>query len=402
MVSGDAMSPESKQIHVDLKGIGFSKIGYFKEVRSKIRELEDLNIELARRHNQLEAIFNSMSDWLTILDRDLNIVFANQVQRNRFPKVIGEKCYRIYYGKSRTCKECPALRTLETEEIFHGEVLITKGVFSGRYYEWTTSPIKNPYGHLNEILLHRRDITERKNYEFKLIQADRLAAVGFLAAGIAHEINNPLASIAGFSEGLLKRLASLPEWGDPKTREYFKEYLEIINHEAYRCNDIVRNLQEFSRSSSDDYEVVGIGDIINDTVALIRQHAKDSSIQIILKDNLVAGLKDVLGNESQLKHVFLNLLNYGFKTMENGGEITLSARNEGNGIEIQISSTGCLSIPGPSEPGFEPSCPSRQIDSGVDFSLCYSIIKNHQGDFYYTAQEGRGYVFTLRFPASLP
>jgi PAS domain-containing protein len=85
----------------DLKGIGFSKIGHFKEVRAKIKELEKLNIELAQRGNRLEAMFNSMSDGLTILDRNLNIVFANHVQKKMFPAIslIGQKCFTTYYRK---------------------------------------------------------------------------------------------------------------------------------------------------------------------------------------------------------------------------------------------------------------------------------------------------------------
>ncbi|HKI47758.1 MAG TPA: PAS domain-containing protein, partial [Desulfobacteria bacterium] len=195
----------------DFKGISYSKLGHFKEVRSKIKELEKLNLELARRHNRLEAIFNGMSDGLTILDRNFTIVFANQVQKNMFPdiSVIGKKCFKAFFRKEKTCHECPALRSLETLGTFQGETLVKSGTYAGRYYEWTTSPIKGPNEKVDEIILLMRDITLRKESEHKLMQADRMATIGFLAAGIAHEINNPLASIAGFAEGLLKRLKHL-------------------------------------------------------------------------------------------------------------------------------------------------------------------------------------------------
>ena len=110
----------------DFKGIGFSKIGHFKEVRAKIKELEKLNVKLARRGNRLEAIFNSMSDGVTILDRNLTIVFANHVQKNMFPAIslAGQKCFTMYYRKNKICSNCPALQTIETQETRLGETLI--------------------------------------------------------------------------------------------------------------------------------------------------------------------------------------------------------------------------------------------------------------------------------------
>ncbi len=165
------MSKRTTSTDYDFKGIGFSKIGYFKEVRSKIKELEDLNIELARRHNKLEAIINSMSSGLVILDRNLNIIFANKVQTSMFPGVplVGQECYRALYRKTKRCRDCPALKTLETHETFRGETLIKEGGFAGRYYEWTTSPIKSPFGQVSEIVLLMRDITRRKRVRIQVV-----------------------------------------------------------------------------------------------------------------------------------------------------------------------------------------------------------------------------------------
>jgi len=131
-----------------------------------------------------------------------------------------------------------------------------------------------------------------------------MAAIGFLAAGIAHEINNPLTSIAGFSEGLLKRLKKIEKSGNLKQIDAFREYLEIINNETYRCKEIIQNLQEFSRNSEGDYETITIDKIINATISLFRQHAKDRKIRIHFKNQLTKGFNQVLGKESQLKHVF--------------------------------------------------------------------------------------------------
>ncbi|MBT8369240.1 MAG: PAS domain-containing protein [Deltaproteobacteria bacterium] len=390
----------------DFKGIGFSKVGHFKEVRAKIKELEKLNIKLARRGNRLEAIFHSMGDGVTILDRNLNIVFANHVQKSMFPDVslIGQKCFSAYYRKDKTCKNCPAQETIHTRDTQRGEILIKAGEFSGRYLEWTTSPINDRHGNVEEIILLMRDITERKEYEFKLMQADRMAAIGFLAAGIAHELNNPLTSIAGFSEGLLKRLTKME--GLPTSQNFatFSDYLNIINDEAYRCKAIIQNLQDFSKSSKDEYDIIRIDEILAATASLFRQHAKDNQIKIIIKNDLATGFNQILGIESQLKHVVLNLFNNAFRAMKNGGTLTVLARNDSNSIEIQIADTRDGSSGDELRELYERSCLGKSIGetSSLDLSICYNIIQHHKGEFQILNNKRRGITFILRFSASLP
>jgi hypothetical protein len=399
------MSKVSTPSDYDFKGIGFSKIGYFKEVRSKIKELEDLNVELARRHNKLEAIINSMSSGLVILDRNLNIIFANKVQASMFPEVplIGQECYKALFRRKKRCRDCPALKTLETHETYRGEILIKEGGFAGRHYEWTTSPIKDPFGQVSEIVLLMRDITRRKEAEFNLLQADRMAAVGLLSAGIAHEINNPLTSIAGFAEGLLKRLKDLSKPVERKKLDMFKKYLETIFNEAYRCKDIIQKLLEYSRRSSDDTEILDIDEVINDTVSLIRQHAKDNKIRITIKNSLATGFNRIVGNESQLKHLFLNLFNNAFKAMEGGGQLSTIARNSGNLIEITISYHGAESE-SRGRKAHDQVCSAGvvQQDAPMDLSICYSIMRHHGGELHFESMPGGSRKFVLQFPSIMP
>jgi len=398
------MSKEPKSIDYDFKGIGFSKIGHFKEVRSKIKELEDLNIELARRHNKLEAVINSISSGLVILDRDLTIMFANKVQGSMFPGVplIGQECFKALFGKRKRCRDCPALKTLETHEAYRGEIVIKEGVFAGRCYEWTTSPIKSPFGEVSEIVLLMRDVTPRKESEFRLMQTDRMAAVGVLAAGIAHEINNPLTSIAGFSEGLLKRLEDLKGPVDQRRLEMFREYLEIIFKEAYRCKDIIQNLLEYSRQSTDKTDIIAIDRIVSDTVALIRQSAKDKQIKISVKNSLAAGFNRIVGNESQLKHLFLNLFTNAFRSMQGGGQLNTVAKNTGNLIEITIAYNGNVTPISEEGAPDAPYVPNASRDAPVDLSICYSIMRHHGGDLHFEGTSAGSHRFCIQLPAVMP
>jgi len=400
------MADTQIRISNDFKGINCSKIGHFKEVQAKIKELEKLNLELAHRHNRLEAIFNGMSDGLTILDRNLSIVFANQVQQRMFPDIsmIGKKCFKAFFRKEKTCRECPALRSLESLETFQGETLIKSGAYAGRYYEWTSSPIKGTDGNVDEIILLMRDITRRKESEHKLMQADRMATIGFLAAGFAHEINNPLASIAGFAEGLLKRLKYPRTPFDDNMFQSFQEYLEIIQSEAYRCKDIIQNLQEFSRSSNDDFEPIPIDRIILDTMSLFRQHAKDKGIVTDYKNHLSKGLNTFSGKESQMKHLFLNLFNRAFNDMEKGGTMSLLSTNRGNQIEISMCYSGGSAVDHFSGNIFNPARFREGIGEThtIDLSICYSIVNHHKGEIQFMPDgDDNDSRFVIRFPVSL-
>ncbi len=386
----------------DFKGIGCSKIGYFKEVQDKIRELERLNISLAQRRNRLEAIFNSMSDGLTILDRHLNIVFANKIQKQLFPdhSLINLKCYQAYYCKATHCKDCPSMETMMTGKTLQGEIRVRKGELAGRYIEWTTSPIRDVRGRVAESLLLMRDVTQRKEYELKLMQADRMAAIGFLAAGVAHEINNPLTSIAGFSEGLLKRLSKARDGGDVDNYNGFEDYLRIIQEEAYRCKAIIQNLQAFSRNSGDEFENLPIDRIIEDTMAIFRQRAKDSRIEIHFDNCLGQGFNTIIGKESQLKHLFLNLFNHAFLCVEKDGRLELTARTNGNRMEIRILHSGCVHPERYHTTLFDPSYLNRTGGNGhaIDLSICHNIVQHHQGDIQFTDLGDRKAAFSLWIP----
>jgi phosphoglycerate-specific signal transduction histidine kinase len=400
----DMCDPKNK-VSPDFKGLGHSKIGYFKEVRAKIRELETLNIQLAHRHNRLDGIFNSMSDGVTILDSSLNIVYANRVQKEMFPEISSAvmSCHQIFYQRDRRCPDCPALRTLETGAMLQGEHMHTKGHLVGRYFEWSTTPITDAFGKVDEIILIMRDVSERKDYEFRLMQTDRMASVGFLATSLAHEINNPLTSITGFSEGLLKRLRTKGLFQDEKVLAAFKDYLEIINSEAYRCKDIIQNLRDFSSIASDESEPIRIDQIIADTVALIRQHAKDHSIKIMFENRLAAGFNNIIGKSGQLKHLFLNLFKLLFNALRAGGALKVVARNDGEKIDILLSDPG-----GTLSKDFE-GCMTCQTQRGpafngqerIDLSICCNIINQHRGELKPLVANDGSRMVVLRFPAVL-
>jgi signal transduction histidine kinase len=250
-----------------------------------------------------------------------------------------------------------------------------------------------------------RDITDRKEYEFNLMRADRMAAIGLLAAGIAHEINNPLTSIAGFSEGLLKRLKTIPELKGGKLLAYFQDYLQIINDEAYHCRDIIQNLIRFSSKYTDDHEILDLNHIITDIASLIRQHAKDNGIKIRIVNDAGRKPARIIGNESELKHMFLNLLKNALESAEDGATLSVCTRNTGNLVQVIIANAehaecdsvvepqdGALQSPGTANPGIG--------GMPLSLSICYSIMQHHKGDIRVNSVGEKGVAFVLCFSAA--
>jgi nitrogen-specific signal transduction histidine kinase len=391
-----------KNEYVDFKGIGYSKIGFFKETRSKIKELESLNIELARRHGKLQAVFNSIGDGLTILDRDLNIRFVNEVQKANFPNRTLEekKCHLAFFKKPKICSNCPVVKTIQKKRNLRGEIYVKGNKNTGRYYEWTTSPVRDPSGRIYEVILLMRDITQRKEYEYRLMQADRMAATGFLAAGVAHEINNPLTSIAGFTEALIKRLKNSDNGLNNQQRKAFEEYLEIINSEAYRCKDIICNLQDFSRDSSDDFEILSIDTIIRDTLSIFNQRAKDHDIRINYDACFASGEDDIKGKKSQLKHLMLNLLIRAFKSAEEKGNLSIYASSNGKRVRIALPGIDKKINRNYSDRSGADFNDFLNLDSEVDLSISYNIVQHHKGMMQFEMVEGMGSVLTIYFPVA--
>ncbi len=394
------MSEESTTERHDFKGLGYSKIGHFKQVRAKIRELEDIS-------NEREAIINNMTDGLTILDQDLNILFANRIQQDLFQDrtLIGKKCFTAFYQKSSCCSGCPALITLGTEKTLSGEIIINRKTPARRFVEWSTFHIKDPSGCAPKIILLMRDITKRKENEFEFMRADRLAAMGLLVSGIAHEINNPLTSIAGFSESLLKRLKTNPEYRDSQLSKEFQDYLEIINQEAYRCSNIIHNLIRYTRESTDDFLLVDISQILHDTILLIKPYAKDLGIRFNFQNGSKTEPLNLVGNESHLKHLFLNLLNYALESMVDGGSLTVQTQTDSKDLEILITNIDSESLPYDIVGGTNTNAPkpfhTAQIDTGgtpLSLSVCSNIVQNHRGELNIKHNNGGGFVIFLKLP----
>ncbi|HEX3048958.1 MAG TPA: ATP-binding protein, partial [Bacillota bacterium] len=223
-----------------------------------------------------------------------------------------------------------------------------------------------------------------RTIQAQLIQSEKLAAVGQLAGGVAHEINNPLGVILGFAQSITKRI---PE-DDPLYHP-----LKSIEREAVRCKKLVGDLLTFSRAGKTQAEIIDINTIIDETLSLIEIQTKVKNIEIIKEYG--SGLPQITANKNQLQQVIMNLCNNAIDAMPDGGYIIISTGNNEKRIEINIRDTGHGMTEEVKKHLFEPFYTTKEIGkgTGLGLSLCYEIIRKHQGVIEAESEVGKSSTF---------
>ncbi len=230
---------------------------------------------------------------------------------------------------------------------------------------------------------------ELQRTQTQLIQSAKMAAIGQLAASVAHELNNPLTSILGFAELLLERAAD----DGPSNK-----VLETIIRETNRASDIVHRLLDFSRKTEHEREYSNINQVIRDTLALIYQQIKYS--QIIIQENYANDLPLVPLDVNQMKQVFLNIITNAIHAMSRGGKLSIATEEHEDKIAIHISDTG-KGIPAAHlKRIFEPFFTTKPAGQGTGLGLSISqgIVRQHKGRIEVESREGEGTTFTIWLP----
>lgn len=239
------------------------------------------------------------------------------------------------------------------------------------------------------------DITERVELETQLSQADKLTSIGLLAAGVAHEVNTPLAVISSYTQMLAKQLQ-----GDPQK----SGLLEKITRQTFRASEIVNNLLNFSRTSGTEFTEVDVNKVITDTLALLEHQFKTSKVRV--QSDLTAGISTIQGNSGRLQQVFLNLFLNAKDAMAGGGTLTIATAN-GESVSVRVTDTGSGIAPEHIQRIYDPFFTTKAAPkegqnrgTGLGLSVTYGIIQEHAGKIHVESNPGAGTTFALDFPLS--
>jgi len=229
----------------------------------------------------------------------------------------------------------------------------------------------------------------KSQYNNLAIQTEKMSALGRMAAGIAHEINNPLAGVLLYASNMIKKT---PEKG------FFKEGLDVIISETIRCRSIIQGLLEFSRDSEPEKIMCNINDIVEKALNILENEFRLKHVH--LKKSLFGELPDILLDSNQIEQVFVNLLINAVESIKDNGVITISSQfdPDKNCARIDIADNGMGIHPDHVAKIFDPFFSTKAKGTGLGLAVSYGIIQNHHGDIKVFSQLGKGTLFTIEIP----
>ncbi len=252
------------------------------------------------------------------------------------------------------------------------------------------APLRGKAGEKLGRLVLLDDITERVQLEEQMRQTEKLSSLGLLAAGVAHEVNTPLAVISNYAQMLARQIGT----DDPR-----QMLVDKIVKQTFRASEITSNLLNFSRAASATFADVDLNAVIRDTLALVRHPLGSSQIQVELL--LDSDLPAIFGNANRLQQVFLNLFLNARDAMPSGGRLTVVSSRSNSHVEVHVSDTGHGIRPEHVNRVFDPFFTTKIPGQGTGLGLAvsYGIIREHGGKVELESHPGRGTSFRLEFPA---
>jgi signal transduction histidine kinase len=399
-----------------------------KKVKERTAELEKTTRLLQVEYDRLEAIVNTPNLGIVIEDKECNIRFMNKFLIEIFGNQVGEKCYEKFKDRKDKCPVCPI-----DEILIKGKKTFTyfDQDTQGHHYEMSANLFQDERGE-SYVLETLSDITEQKKLEqqveeytsnlektnreledalkslketqVQLIQVEKMAAVGQLAAGVAHELNNPLGGILGYSQFALEKIGQkrISEF-TPEDTSTFLQYLTDIEQQTKRCRSIIQSLLKFSRASrKEEFEPTDLNSVMEETLKFTKHQMEKNKVNLV--QNPAATLPRINGHPGQLQQVFTNLVLNAVQAMPDGGTLTVAGRiGEGaKTVDISFSDTGVGISQKNVDKIFEPFFTSKKVGegTGLGLSVSYGLIKNHGGEIEVKSEMGRGTTFTVILPVA--
>ena len=345
--------------------------------------LRDTNKKLRVAKDQLQAVFDTAGVCISIIDPELRVINCNEKQRELLASgnkgdLRGRYCYEVYCGNDSPALACPAIETIETGR----PVFIREIKKKGRYFQIVTSPLKDADGRLTAIIEVSVDVTEKKKAEEGRRRVEKLAAVGLLGAGLAHEINNPLGNILGYSKMLLL------EGG---LTEKQQERLEIIAEQARKGSEIIKGLLDFSRQSSPAFEPVDLTGVLAKAVNANSMLLQARGVRVDVKSGDLPATK---ADPVQIGQVIDNLIQNAIHAMEGTRDplLIIETGLKGKDIEVSVTDNGTGIPDSVVQKIFDPFFTTKPVGKGVGLglSICAGIINAHDGSIGVESEPGRG------------
>ena len=362
-----------------------------------ITERREMERRLHQQQEFARRLVDSFPDLILVLDANAHYTFVSP----RCKDVLGydiEEAQNMAFGGRTHPEDLPAANSLY-QDIIAGrqsfaslEIRVRHKLGEWRRIRFNFSPLADEKGNIEGVVLSGRDVTDLKRLEEQLIQAEKLAAMGQMLAGVAHELNNPLTAILGVTELLRERQGE-----DDST----KRQLELTHRQARRAARIVQNLLEFSRPASPQKKPLDLSNLLDRTLQLHEHSLRRNNVEVDFR--LQPDLPGVIGDANQLIQVFLNLITnaeQAIREVRDAGRIQIRAGRNGNQLAITVQDDGVGIRPESLPRIFDPFYTTKRPGggTGLGLSICMSIIREHGGNIEAETLPAGGSAFTIYLP----
>jgi two-component system NtrC family sensor kinase len=341
-------------------------------------------------------ILNNTQSMILVLDTAGLVSYANRrcfEAGYREQDLLGQPLVELVAPARRPLLAEALERTLQGAALDNLEIPLFRGSGSPGQFSISLSPMRDEQGEINSVVVVMTDITDAASLQAKLMHTEKMAALGQLVSGVAHEVNNPLAAIVGFTDLLLE---------NPEVPDDAKEELQVILQEAQRTRVIVQNLLSFARQMPAQREPAQVNTILKQTMKLRTYDLENHGVE--LTEKYAVELPMIIGDPHQLQQVFLNILNNAYDAVQEirrTGKIEVQTIHRGDKIEIMFRDNG----PGISQIDriFDPFFTTKEVGkgTGLGLSICYGIIQAHRGEIIAKNNpDGDGSTFIVRLPVA--
>lgn len=371
------------------------KILQYRGVFLDITEVKNFQAQLQRERDFTSKILNNTQTMIMVADTAGLISYANQrsYDAGGFDQneLVGHRLDRIISPSHKKVFSEAFDASLHGQQSDNLELMIARGNGSQGKFSVNLSPMRDDRGEVSSVVVLMTDITDTSMIQAKLMHTEKMAAVGQLVSGVAHEVNNPLTAIMGFSDLLME---------NPEVPGSARKDLQVILEEAQRTKEIVQNLLSFARQRPPQRQAVQINAILRKTIALRAYDFANHGVQIIEKFD--ESLPELVGDSHQLQQVFLNILNNAYDAVHAAGRpglIEIETVHDNGWVEVLFRDNG-EGIQHP-ERIFDPFFTTKEVGqgTGLGLSICYGIVREHEGEILCANnQETQGATFSVRLP----
>ncbi len=368
----------------------------FRGLMLDISGLKTFQAELQRERDFSGKILNNTQSLILVADTAGLISYANRRWQDmgyEQKQLLGLPLENLVAPARRTVLTEALSATLAGRQVDNLELQILRGDGRIGHFSINLSPMRDEQSHVISLVVVMTDVTDAASLQSKLMHAEKMAAVGQLVSGVAHEVNNPLTAILGFADLLME---------NPELPESARKDMRVILQEAQRTKQIVQNLLSFARQMPPQRKALQLNPILRRTVQLRSYDFQSHGVEVV--EHLDQDLPNVIGDSHQLQQVFLNILNNAYDAVGEIGRaarIEIATRRTGNSVEISFRDNG----PGISHPDriFDPFFTTKEVGkgTGLGLSICYGIVHEHGGEILcQNNSEGPGATFVVRLPAT--